>query len=542
MDKINAEFVKNFLIKKKFIFPTNQHDNSQAGFQSYGPIGLKIKNGIINMWRKTFISSNIYEIESPVLLGKPLLTRSGHITKFNDLGIIFYDKSTNKVNSIKRADHFIKEKIKELNLNIIYKEDENFINNFLESNNVYNINEEYIEIKSISLMFKLDNIDEELYLRPELAQTMFIEFKHFYEYNNSKLPFGIAQVGKSFRNEISSKLFVRLKEFQQAEVEYFHNPHDSFEFVIPDDYKNKDCYILSSDMQDNNLNEKKILLSNLDEYTKNPLLRMFIFKLYVFVENIGLNMNKLRFREHNKDEMAHYSKGCWDLECDIFGKWLELAGVTDRSDYDLKNHDKNDLFKIRKNDISTEKYKLIPNKKKIFKNLDAKSGEEFIENNTMLIIDSKEELDKMDLNFFIVTKYNHYDFIVPSVIEPSVGIDRVFYALICNNLFLRNDNVRPYLILSKHCQTYDFMLAQLSNHTDLLKKFNELKSKFTNHNIFTDLSSTTIGKRYTRADELGIKYSITIDFDTLVDNTVTVRSIDDMSQVRINIDEVVKYW
>lgn len=142
--------------------------------------------------------------------------------------------------------------------------------------------------------------------------------------------------------------------------------------------------------------------------------------------------------------------------------------------------------------------------------------------------------------FYDVVQFNHYDYIIPSVVEPSIGIDRVFYTLICHNLFFRPESLRPCLLLTKKCRPYFIMLAQLSNHPDLLEKLKEYHEillaipEWENKKIFLDLSSTTIGKRYTRADELGIRYTVTIDFETLKDGHVTIRNSEDMSQRRVN--------
>ena len=540
---INQEYIKNYLIDNKLIFPTNLHDNVLSGFQNYGPVGLKIKLNIINAWRKIFIENdNIFEIDAPVILNESVLERSGHIKKFNDLGIIFYDKETNNVLQIKRADHFIEDKIQENNLiNVAYEDNETFILNFLSKHNLIEPNI-FVEIKPMSLMYKINSLNMNLYLRPEIAQTMFTEFKQLYDFNNNKLPFGIAQVGKSYRNEIAGKQFVRLREFTQAEIEYFYNPYDfenNVEFIIPNELNQKKCLILTAQDQINNCSEKEIFLNEFPNYIKNNILLKFAIKLYIFSEYIGLDTTKLRFRQHKLDEMAHYSKDCWDLEACIFDKWLEITGIADRSDYDLKTQDKNDVFKIKKKSIPIVKYKLVPNKKYIFKKYSKPQAIELIEKlEQEIVLDSKEETEKYNLELYEVEEFKHFEMIYPYVIEPSIGIDRVFYSLIVHNMHLRENTTRPYLLLTNKTTPYDFMLAQLSNHPDLINKFNIYKDKLKKYSIYTDLSSTTIGKRYTRADELGIIFTITIDFDSLKDDSVTIRFNKTMEQKRIFIDQI----
>lgn len=550
---IDSDYIKNYLIENKIIFPTNVHDGRQSGFQNYGPVGLAIKNNIVNVWRENFVcfdrKINIFEIDSPVISTHQVLSRSGHVQKFNDLGIIFKDIQTKKIVSIKRADHFIEEQIDLLGIDDqIYIEDPQFINNFLESNNLYDKKLQFIEIIPISLMFRMDNIgndvEESMYLRPEIAQTIFIEFKQFYDYNNSRLPFGIGQVGKSYRNEISDKPFIRLKEFTQAEVEYFYNPHDKFNFVIPHEYSDKKVFILDAKTQLNNINEKlnQNNLTILNTIITNSVLRMFIFRLYLFAEQIGLDMNLIRFRQHKSDEKAHYANDCWDLEANIFGKWLEITGIADRGNYDLTVHDHNNLFKIKKSTEPIIKYRLVPRTKEIFKNYPKEQALEIVKKYKEVILDFADK-DNFDKNlypdeFYNIEEFKYYDTITPYVIEPSLGIDRIFYSLIVHNLKIRPDTTRPYLLLPKKISPYDFALLQLSSHPDLIDKFNEFIKKLHKFNIFTDLSSTSIGKRYTRADELGIKYSITIDFETLIDNSVTIRNIYDMKQIKVIFDNI----
>jgi glycyl-tRNA synthetase len=542
---INQEYIKNYLIDNKIIFPTNLHDNVLNGFQNYGPVGLKIKSHIISQWRKIFIQDDtIFEFDAPVILNENVLDRSGHIKKFNDLGIIFYDKETKNILQVKRADHYIEDAIQELKLtDIIYSDNPEFVENFLNSHNLVNPNT-FVQIKPISLMYKLDSINSNtnLYLRPEIAQSMFTEFKQFYDYNNNKLPFGIAQVGKSYRNEIAGKQFVRLREFTQAEIEYFYNPYDNennIEFQIPSESSSKQCLIWTASSQISNQPEKQINLSELPNYIKNNNLLKFATKLYWFAESIGLDISKLRFRQHKPDEMAHYSQDCWDLEAKIFDKWLEITGIADRGDYDLKTQDKNNVFKVKKNAIPIIKYQLVLNKKNIFKKYPKDQAIELVENlSHVIILNSKEEAEQYSSELYQMEEFKHFEMIYPSVIEPSIGIDRVFYSLIVHNLHIRPNTTRPYLLLTKNTTPYDFMLAQLSNNPDLMEKFNIYKNKLSKYSIYTDLSSTSIGKRYTRADELGIIFTITIDFDTLKDDTVTIRFNKTMEQKRVHIDKI----
>jgi glycyl-tRNA synthetase len=539
----DQEYIRNYLTSNKIIFQTNQHDNVLSGFQNYGPIGLKIKTNIINTWRKIFIekNDNIFEIDAPIILNESVLDRSGHIKKFNDLGIIFYDKETKNMLHVKRADHFIEDMVQSMGLSdILYEDNEIFVMKFLNEHKLIEPNI-YVEIKQMSLMFQISSANANLYLRPEIAQTIFTEFKQFYDYNNNKLPFGIAQVGKSYRNEIAGKQFVRLREFTQAEIEYFYNPYDdAIPYAVL--YPHKKCFVLTAARQMHNQAEEEITLNMLHLYIKNNILLEFAVKLYMFAETIGLDMNNIRFRQHKHDEMAHYSKDCWDLEAKIFNKWLEITGIADRGDYDLKTQDKNDIFKIKKHVNPIIKYRLKPRKTHIFKSYPKMRAIEIMDSlKQNIVLDTNEEAEKYDMELYEIEKFNFFEMIYPHVIEPSIGIDRVFYSLIVHNLRVRENTTRPFLLLTKETTPYDFMLAQLSNNTELVEKLGIYKKKLSKYNIFTDMSSTTIGKRYTRADEIGIIFSVTIDFETLEDDTVTIRVNKTMEQKRVHIDDIDKH-
>lgn len=543
---MNADYVKSHLLHHKIIFPTNTHDNKMAGFQNYGPHGLALKSKIISIWRDIFVTDNVHEIECPVISHECVLKRSGHVGKFNDLGLVFTDKSTGQISQILRADHFVEDKGVELGLDIsgVNLDSSDSIINFVETNKLYDQQTQSIQIIPMSLMFKIPTVSNTFYLRPEIAQTIFVEFKQLYDYAHGKLPLGIAQVGKSYRNEISDKPFVRLREFTQAEVEWFFNPEDSFEFKMDRDLESVPITIYSAQMQLTNTNAKLIEFSQLGDYVQDSITRMFICKLYRFASQVGLDMSRVRFRQHRPNEMAHYAKDCWDMEADIFGKWLEISGLAHRSNYDLSVHNTQNSFMVKKSDVPIKKCKLTPNGKKVFasQKYTYEEATNLIKSLSTIVCDPSE-LPSMDLTYYTISEFNDYEYIVPSVIEPSIGIDRIFYTLMCHNLSIRPGTTRPVLMLKPSCTIYDFMLAQLSNHVDLLKKQNDFMDIITKSNkklkIFIDKSSTSIGKRYTRADEIGIRYTITIDFDTLNDNTVTVRDSCDMSQTRLPFESAL---
>jgi glycyl-tRNA synthetase len=527
---LTSDQVKNFLIHKKIIFQSDQLDGGMAGYQTYGHIGTIIKNHIINLWRKIFILSNVYEIETPIISLDKVLERSGHVSRFNDPQIT---ESYNDEIKIYRADHFLEDalaegKITQLEFALLDMKDMQAIKDLILSKKLL---EGEIQVKNKNLMFKT----ESSYLRPEIAQSMFIEFEPMFQYHNKPLPFGIAQVGRSYRNEISNQMFTRLREFTQAEVEYFIDPLNKADLSALDLDKNIILVDKHSTEHLTTLNKAIIDLIISDTH-----IVMFLAKLEKFADIIGLK--DYRFRQHRLDEMAHYASDCWDLEIKIDGNWLELAGLANRGDYDLSAHnikpmtentseieyvhklDKTKIFKKYKKDEAMN----------IIKEFETKYGDSYISriiSNNLVSVDS--EIVKVE------KQYVKREFL-PHVIEPSIGIDRVFFALMISSIRARESDInRLVLCTNKNICAYQVMIAQLSNHDDLMKVTrniqNELEDKL---RVFTDYSSTSIGKRYIRADEIGIPYTITVDFETLSDNTVTIRNRDSTLQQRIKISDI----
>lgn len=552
---LTSDESKKFLQENGFVFQTNKHDGGYSGFQNYVANGLKIKQRIIDIWRDIFVNreDDIYEIETPDLTMDKVLKRSGHIDRFNDLVLTYIE---NNQEITKRADHYI-----EACLAKSYDPETNMYNckktksagemsadeikEFIIGNKLIDGD---FKIEPKNLMFKVDDS----YLRPEIAQSMFVEFSEMYKHNGYTLPFGLAQVGKSYRNEISNSSFTRLRSFTQAEVEYFVNPQSK---TVPIYDNSLSVPLLDQDRQEKNLD---VIIMTIKEATdkniiSNHYIAMFISKLYEFALFLGIDADKIRFRQHMKDEMAHYAKECWDLEVKIDSQWLECAGLAYRGDYDLKAHcvdmvkdedeeKYNDVYVISPKDImakyglETGRLIMAEYKKNYENKIEIEAGNTFSEIELLGIKIPSSMFTYKGKNR--VTK-NYY----PHVIEPSIGIDRVFFALMCHRLKKReSDTNRVVLTINDSLSPYEVMVAQLSKHKDLMPKTEEVIKILMKKGIrcFYDKSSTGIGKRYVRADQIGIPYTVTIDFETLKDDTVTVRNRDTTDQIRVKITDICK--
>ncbi|MFH8038624.1 MAG: glycine--tRNA ligase [Candidatus Aenigmatarchaeota archaeon] len=479
MNEISKKLI-SVLEKRGFVFPAFNIYGGFSGFFDLGPLGIKLKNNIINVFKQIFVENfiyKIYEIETSLITPQIVLKASGHLDRFFDPIV-----ECKKCRSVFRADHLIEE---ELHVNVEGKNIEE-IDKIIKKNNLKcKCGGEFSDVKEFKLLFKSSSglKEEEVYLRPETAQGIFTNFLNVFSSMRAKLPFGIMQIGKSFRNEISPRqFFIRLREFTQMEIEFFINPkkdYNEIDFVL-----NKELPIYEREEQKKNSNlVKRISVEELIRkgIIPNKVFALFLLKEIEFYKSIGIPEEKIRFRHVLEDETPFYSKSNVDLEIKFDFGWKEVVGNAYRTDYDLKRH----------SDFS---------KKDIF------------------VVEDGEK-------------------IVPHVIEPSFGLDRTLYAVLQNS-FVENDRGWSYFLFKPKIAPIKVAIFPLVNKDGLpelaQKIYNDLKKEFECVIEFKD----SIGKRYARADEIGIPFCITCDYQTLEDNTVTIRNIATTNQERVFINEL----
>jgi glycyl-tRNA synthetase len=524
------ESFRNHLRENQIIVPSFSQYNGFAGLQDYGIVGKKIKNNVLKIWKDIFMSNGkIHEIDTPAITKRIVLEKSGHVKRFTDPVV------TDRNNVEYRADHLVEKWAKDEGKNI----DTDGMNNedllkHIKDEKLIDQDEEKIVIRDVVLMCKTDNGN---FLRPELAQGMFTNFESVYKFVKT-LPFGLAQIGKSYRKEISPAPFSRLIEFTQAEIEWFfdHDGSSKKAFNVP----NTILPILSRDMSPY---EHKMINVN-DVMTCN--MAYFLVKIYEFIGKIGIHKDMVRFRQHKLNEMAHYANDCWDLEVLVDDKWLECVGCADRGCYDLKVHNVNLNRKLSK-PIITKTKKVIPVKKNIGSifGKDTLNVIELLENSSIDDIPSDYNGASINDNMYkieeIMTKTLHEKF-VPYVIEPSFGIDRLIYATLYHNFQSRQDKRRKILILPSEIAPSRFaVFPLLTNNEEIIKytqKIEMMIKKKKLNNCYIDYTSTSIGKKYVRADEIGVSFCFTVDHQTLKDDTVTCRDLLTMKQHRIAISEL----
>ncbi len=449
MDKLVA-LCKN----RGFIFAGSEIYGGLANTWDYGPLGVELKNNVKRAWWKKFIQENPLNtgLDCAILMNPNVWVASGHLGGFSDP---LMDCKSCK--SRHRADNLVEDYMKRKG---IEQSIAGWTNEQLEKYIIDNKIPcpvcgkcEFTGIRQFNLMFKtFQGVTEDsantVYLRPETAQGIFVNFLNVQRSARMKVPFGIGQIGKSFRNEITPGNFTfRTREFEQMELEFFCKPGTDLEWFA---YWKDFC--------------KKWLL------------------------DLGMDENKLKLRDHDKEELCFYSNATTDFEFKFPFGWGELWGVADRTDYDLKQHIK----------VSGKNLEYT----------DPVTGEKYI----------------------------------PYVIEPSLGADRMVLAFLCNAYDEEDVDGETRVVLHLHHALAPYKVAVLP----LQKKALGEKSEEIYRSLCKKFSATydeagSIGKRYRRQDEIGTPYCVTVDFETLENNTVTVRERDSMAQVRINIDDLDKY-
>lgn len=394
--------------------------------------------------------------------------------------------------------------------------------------------------KDFNLIFK---VNDRQFLRPEIAQSQFTNFRRLYDLNNERLPFSSLAIGRSYRNEISARGgMLRTKEFEQAEIEYFSEDgkHDGF-----DDVRDVEVCLVSSSKTEAC---KMTLGDAFDSKTiSSEAICYFIAKAQEFLVSIGFKIDSLRYRQHHANEMAHYADDCWDVEIITLSGWIECAGIADRTNYDLTAHSKEVNVNVKKLITPKTVYDVVIDKQKIGKTLRSKVKdlEKYVlelpqtyivnhMNENRIIID----FEGTEYEFGLKARTVDCEFFIPRVVEPSFGISRILYALVEQSFNIRDE--RNVLSLKPKMCYLHCIITYLKYQKEYACVIACMKSEFKKRCIRYRVNdrSCSIGRKYSSCDELGIPYFVTFDFKTLEDEMVTIRERDTMTQVRVKASMV----
>lgn len=469
----------NAFIKKLNIYqPSPVIYDSIAGFSEFGPYGATIKSSLVNKVKKEFRKAAFWEVEHPIIMPKKVWEASGHIERFLDIIAESEDK-------IFRVDKVVEEEYPHL---LLLDRSIEGIRKFLQENKIIpkGQKEPLSNPREYWLMMMTSVAGEEATLRPETATATYSSFKEYYTLFRNSMPIKIFQHGRVFRNEITTRQgLIRGREFEQIEGQIFVLQENKNEFDLNAKNINHRVLLLSSNAQINKTDAEEVFLA---ETVSNNILNSsgyaYCFSVVMnILKGIGLENSEIRFRQHLPDEKAHYALDAWDVELktEQYG-WLEICGIHDRGVYDLTRH---------------QEY----------------SGKKLSVNN------SKQEQE------------------IPNILEIAFGVGRLMYSLLEKGFNIREEkNILSLPTYLCPIQVAVFPLMKKDGMSEIAEEINFNLNEEGFISVYDEKGS--IGKRYARMDEIGTPFCITVDHDTLVDNTVTLRDRDTCEQKRINISDL----
>ncbi|KAK4702119.1 glycyl-tRNA synthetase, partial [Phenoliferia sp. Uapishka_3] len=605
------------LIKRFFFCPAFEIYGGVKGLYDYGPPGSSLQANIIDLWRKHFIiEEEMLELDTTIMTLSDVLKTSGHVDKFTDWMV-----KDAKTNEVFRADHLV-EGVLEARLKG-NKEARGIVEEAVEEEDPKKkkskkkVKSTAVKLEEAtvadyeSILAKIDNYtgkelgqlirDHKIvspdtgnevtepvefnlmfdthigptgqikgYLRPETAQGHFVNFNRLLDFNNGRVPFASAQIGRSFRNEISPRSgLLRVREFTMAEIEHFVDPdakdHDRFDSI-----KDIKLNLLPKDIQSAGKTDLSVVTVGeavASGTIDNQTLGYFIARIYLFLVKIGINPARLRFRQHMANEMAHYAADCWDAEIDTSYGWIECVGCADRSAYDLTVHSKKTDTKmvvrqplkevriVERWVASVEKKAFGPRYKKEARGLEEtilaldetaleKLAVELQDKQSCKITSGGVEYD-VGSDVLSIKQFTFREAVrefVPNVIEPSFGIGRILYSLLEHSYWAREDDVnRGVLSLPPAVAPIKVLIVPLSGNAEFRPLVKEISQKLRSAGLASrvDDSGASIGKRYARNDELGTPFGVTLDFASVKNGTMTLRERDTTVQLIGTFDEVI---
>ncbi|CEI39022.1 Glycine--tRNA ligase 1 [Fusarium venenatum] len=618
---LDKAVLESILRRRMFYTPSFEIYGGVGGLFDYGPPGCALQAAVIDQWRKHFIlEEDMLEVDCTVLTPHEVLKTSGHVDKFAD-----WMCKDPKNGEILRADHFVeailearlngdkeargqkveekeedpKKKKKKAKTEAVKLEDslvqeyeevlariDNYggpeLGELIKKYDLRNpaTGVQPAEPVSFNLMFQTSigpSSNYPGYLRPETAQGQFLNFAKLLEFNQSQMPFASASIGKSYRNEISPRAgLLRVREFLMAEIEHFVDPEGGKKHARFHEVEDVELVLLDRDTQLSGKTQTKTVKIGQavkDGLVDNETLGYFIARIHQFLQKIGIDMTKLRFRQHMANEMAHYACDCWDAELFTSSGWIECVGCADRSAYDLSVHAKKTgaplvvreqretPLVIEEWQIDIERKKFGPQFKKDAKTVEAallatpqeqreKLAKELNENGSITLEvpgvgDGKVQVSKESIAIEFRKRVENTREFVPNVIEPSFGIGRILYSLMEHSFWTRGteggDEARGVLSFPPIVAPTKVLLVPLSSNPQFKPLLKQLSQRLRSAGISSrvDDSSASIGKRYSRNDELGTPLGITIDFQTVQDGSVTLRDRDSTNQVRAEQGKII---
>ena len=555
--------------RRGFFFPANEPYGGTAGFYVYGPQGAALKRNIEDAWRDRFaVGEGNVEIVSPTVMPEPVFLASGHLDGFDDMLV-----ECPECGESHRADHLVEAATAVEDAEALAPE---AIASLLAEHDVQcprcgsALAGEPVE--EFNLMFETaigPGGGSPGYLRPETAQGIFVEFPRLKEYAREQLPFGVTQIGPAYRNEISPRRgLVRLREFTQAELEVFIDPERDEPPIDRVADVSLPLYAAPDQQdEDGDVVEMTVTAALENDVIASDWIAYYLGLAIDWYERIGIDRSRFRFRQHLAGERAHYAADCWDAEAEVDGNWIEVTGFAYRSDYDLGKHDEHadddyTVFRQYDEPVTREVVSVDPDMSVLgpeygsaaagiadaLRRL-AEEDPAAFETGDVVELDADAVDADLDAETVSVARsavgYAREEetvtgeHLIPHVIEPSFGIDRLVYAVLDHRLDRDevDDEERRVLRFPPETAPTTVGVFPLMDRDGLGERARAVRDRLRRHGLAVAYDdSGSIGRRYRRQDEVGTPYCVTVDYETLETETVTVRDRDTATQRRVDLE------
>ena len=531
-----------------------------SGLVDYGPVGARIKRRVVNSWIEHWGKvPNVVEIDSPTITPESVLAASGHVGEFNDKM-----SECKSCGGVFRSDHLLGSLHENPDTLSSSELDELISKRGVKCPSCDS--KDWLGASSMNLMFQTSigamGGSRTAYMRPETAQGMFMLYPALYRHFRQRLPFGAMQTGKGYRNEISPRQgMIRLREFNMAELEYFIDPEEP---PAVDLSRWERRIHMLPDPDGPHPSEVEVTIEEAFEsgIVKHPTVAWFLAMTMHFLEDVGVEPSKVRFRQHASSEMAHYASDCWDCELSGEHGWIEVVGIANRTCHDLESHEKGSKSGLLKGWRSFETP--VKESREVLKPDGSVIGPAFRQRSSEVsaalseLKDLPERLPftlsladgtTVEIEEGMVTRVLQEsvvsgEYFTPHVIEPAFGIDRIIWHILDHNYLELEKEGEEYTILTLEpsLAPYDVVVLPLfaKNGMDIMAR--EVLERITAiSGIVAEIdTSRSIGRRYARADEIGVPWAVTIDHQSLDDAAVTVRRRDDQKQIRVDVDALIE--
>ncbi len=548
--------------RRGFFFASNEAYGGTAGFYTFGPEGAALKRNVEDVWRDRFVRElGHMELEAPTVMPEAVFEASGHLDTFDDMILECGD-----CGATHRADHLVEDATDVDDAEAFAPER---VADLVADHDVAcpscGVPLADRPVEAFNLMFGTNigpGSSSPGYLRPETAQGIFVEFPRLKEYARNQLPFGVAQIGRAYRNEISPRrALVRVREFTQAELEHFIDPeYDDPPLERVDDVE-LPLYSAAAQQDDGDLEHHTVAEALEAGVVESEWVAYYLGEALAFYEAIGVDMDRFRYRQHLPGELSHYAADCWDAETEVGGNWVEVTGFAYRSDYDLRKHGKHSeeeftVFRQYDEPKTVERATVDPDMSYLGPTFGGAAGD---------VVDALEALARRDRSAFdgdavtvevddesytlpvektgfaVEEQTESGEHITPHVVEPSFGIDRLVYSVLAHRH--GTDEVdgeeRSFLALPTGVAPTTVAVVPLMTKDGLDERAREVAASLRAAGFEVNYDDTgNIGRRYRRQDEVGTPYCVTVDYDTLEDDTVTVRERDSTDQTRVAVDDL----